>query len=159
MNISVSWAPHFGGGRLVGIVTLLAVAIAACAVPTPTRLFQTDLRPGEDPSYPVVLSDETGLVTSIELGSVTPGFDYGEPAIRADPSDPNAFIFSWGGGPGSDAALFFKQFQDGYLLRLEAHSGSGLFGGSDLSLHLRDVRIVTSTPIPIDSIVAGGSSN
>ncbi|MEO8469374.1 MAG: hypothetical protein ABI573_06865 [Chloroflexota bacterium] len=159
MNRSIGWARHVGAGSLVGLAVLVAMAITACSTPTPSRLFQTDLRPGEDPSYPVVLSDETGLVTRIEPAPTTPGFDYGAPAVRADPTDPNAFILSWGGGPGSDAALFFKQFQGGYLLRLEAHTRCGFFCSGDSALHLHDVRIVTSNPIPIESIVAGGSAN
>lgn len=145
--------------RRMSFLLLVAVALAACSAPPSSRLFQTDLRPGGDRPYPVVLSDETGLVTGIEPGPMEPGFDYGEPAIRADPINPNAFILSWGGGPGEDAALFFKAFQDGYLLGLEAHTGSGLFGGSTGELVLRDVRITTSSPIALESIVAGGSPN
>ena len=142
--------------RRLSLVLLVAIALAACAAPS--RQFQTDLRLGEDRPYPVVLSDETGLVTRIEPGPIDPGLDYGKPAIRADPTDPNAFIVSWGGGPGKDAALVFKAFQDGYLLGLDAHSGSGFPGGTTGELVLRDVRIVTLTPIPLESIVAGGSS-
>ena len=145
---------------LAGRVALLVtVVVAACSAPIPSRLFQTDLRFSEEAApYPVVLSDETGLVTGIESAPVDLRFDYGKPAIRADPTNSSAFILSWGGGPGKDSALFYKAFRDGYLLRLEAHSGSGFPVGGTLSLIFRDVRIVTSSPIPLGSIVTGGSS-
>lgn len=119
------------------------------------------MRAGEGAdALPVVLSDETGLVSSIEGGPFNLTADYGEPAIQADPTDPNAFFITWGSGPARDATLSFKRFQDGYLLRLELHTNGGIFGGgSTMEMRLGAVRIVTSRPIPIDSIVAGGSSH
>ena len=146
--------------RRIAAVLLMAVVLAACSSSTPGRQFQTDMRAAEGAdALPVVLSDETGLVSAIEGGPFSLTADYGEPAIQADPTDPSAFFVTWGSGPARDATLSFKPFQDGYLLRLELHTRHGFPGGSTMELRLGVIRIITSRPIPIDSIVAGGSAN
>ncbi len=144
-------------GRIT--VVLVAILLAACST-APSRQFQADMRAGEGvDALPVVLSDETGLVSAIEGGPFNLTADYGEPAIQPDPTDPSAFFVTWGSGPVQDAALSFEPFQDGYLVRLELHTRSGFPGGSTGELRPGIVRIVTSRPIPLDSIVAGGSAN
>ena len=153
-------------GRLTAL--LVAVLLAACSTGS-GRPFQADMRfaPEAEP-LPVVLTDETGLVTGIDGGPFNMNIDggpfnmnadYGQPAIQPDPTDPSAFFVTWGSGPVQDAALSFEPFQDGYLVRLELHTRSGFPGGSTGELRPGIVRIVTSRPIPLDSIVAGGSAN
>jgi hypothetical protein len=105
----------------------------------------------------VVLSDETRLVTGIEPGTMEPGADDAELAARTDPIDPNAFIVSWlGGACDNDAALTFKQAEGGYLLNVAVHGKFGFPGGCPALGVPRDLRIITSTPIPVDSIVVAG---
>ncbi len=146
--------------RRTAAVLFVAIVLAGCSSP-PSRQFQADMRFAEGAdSLPVVLTDESGLVTGIDGGPFNLNADYGEPAIQADPSDPNAFFFTWAAGSAHDAALSFKPFQDGYLVRLEMHTNGGILGGgSTLELRFGVVRIVTSSRIPLGSIQVGGSAN
>lgn len=139
---------------LVAVAILVAFVIAACSDPSSVRQFSDAADP-----YPVVLNDETGLVTGIESMPFDTFNDWGEPSIREDPTDPNAFFITWFGGPAHDAALSFKPFQDGYLLRLELHANRGFPGGGTAVGVPRVVRIVTSSPISLDAILVGGSAN
>ena len=111
-----------------------------------------------DGSYrlPVVLNDETGLITRIEsTPAEMQGNDYMAPAVRVDPGDPNSFILSWlGGACDNHASLTLKRFENGYELRLAVDTA---FGGCIALGVFRDVRIVTSSPISVDSIVVGGT--
>lgn len=148
------WSGRATSVRGIAVALLVAVGLAACSDPASVRQFSDEADP-----YPVVLDDETGLVTGIESLSFDPYGDHGQPAVRADPTDPNAFFITWFGGPAHDATLSFKPFQDGYLLRLEVHTNPG-FPGGGLTVGIpRVVRIVTSSPIPIEAILAGGSAN
>ena len=150
------WSGHANPMRRLAVALLLAVAVvvAACSDPASVRQFSDEADP-----YPVVLDDETGLVTGIASVPLDTFDNWGEPAIRADPTDPNAFFITWFGGPAHDAALSFKPFQDGYLLRLEVHANCGFPCGRTAIGVPRVVRIVTSSPIPLDSIQVGGSAN
>jgi hypothetical protein len=104
----------------------------------------------------VVLSDETGLVTGIESAPMDPAAD-AELVARADPTDPSAFIISWlGGACDNDASLTFKRLEAAYVLNVAVHGKITFPGGCTANGIFRDVRIVTSSPIPIDSIVAAG---
>jgi hypothetical protein len=104
----------------------------------------------------VVLSDETDLVTRIESAPLDPGAG-AELAARGDPTDPSAFIISWlGGACDNDASLTFKRIGDAYVLNVAVQGKFSFFGGCPASGIFRDVRIVTSRPIPLDSIVAAG---
>ena len=143
----------------VSVLTVAAVAMAACSGPTSSRQFSAVLQPSDEvPSLPVVLSDETGLVTGITSAPMDPGGEYREVVARADPTDPNAFIVSWlGGACDNDAALTFQRHEGGYVLSVAVHGKGGFLGGScTLQGIVRDLRIVTSSPIPVDSIVAAG---
>ena len=111
----------------------------------------------EVPPLPIVLSDETGLVTGIASAPMDPAAGYAQPAAREDLTDPNAFIVSWlGGACDNDASLTFKRDEGGYVLNVAVHAKGGLPAGCTASGILRDVRVVTSSPIPVDSIVAAG---
>jgi hypothetical protein len=139
--------------RLIGVV-LLTAAVAACSGPA-ARQFNAVLQfPGEGPGLPVALSDETGLVIRMESAPMDPGAAP-EVAARADPANANAFIVSWlGGGCDNDASLTFKRMEVGYVVNVAVHGKIGL-GCTAVGVP-RDVRIVTSSPIPIDSIIAAG---
>ena len=138
--------------RRIAVALIVAVAVVVAACSSSVRQFNDEADP-----YPVVLNDETGLVTGIESVPFDPDVGW-EIAVRPDPTDPNAFFISWVGGRAHDAALSFKLFQDGYLLSLDLHSNGGFFGGGTALGVPRRVRIATSTPIPLDSIQVGGSA-
>ena len=144
--------------RIIAVCLLGAAAIAACSGPASSRQFSTVLHFADGAaSLPAVLKDDTGLVTAIESGPMDPRFDYSEPAARADSSDPNAFIISWlGGACDNDALLWFTPGQGVYALSVEVHGKFGFPGGCTANGIPRDVRIVTSSPIPVASIVAAG---
>ena len=105
----------------------------------------------------MVLSDETGLVTGIESAPMDPSAEYSALAARADPTGPNAFIVSWlGGACDNDASLTFKRVEGTYVLNVAVHGKFGFPGGCTAVGIFRDVRVVTSSPIPVASIVAAG---
>ena len=145
---------HGMGSIALGV--LVAASIVGCAGSTEpeTRLFRTALPLGNQP-LPVVLSDQTALVTGIEPVADPQGADV-QPVILADPSDPMAFVITWiGSGCDEDAALSFKANEGGYRLQLTVSPGA--LGCQLLTTVPRGVRIVTSTAIPVSSIEATGS--
>jgi hypothetical protein len=146
--------------RRVVVALLIGVAVAACAGPSASRQFRTALQYADHSTpFPVVLNDETGLVTGIEPGPSDALAQDAGPAAKADPTDANAFILSWlGGGCDNDVALWFTPGQGVYALSVEMHGGGGFPGGcAGVGVPLA-VRIVTSSPVPIASIVAAGGT-
>ena len=143
---------------LIAVSLLSGTAVAACSGPSSNRQFSAVLQVSDEvPPLPVVLSDETGLVTGIESAPMDPSAAYRQPAARADPTDPNAFIISWlGGACDNDASLTFKRAEGVYVLNVAVHGKFGFPVGCTANGVFRDVRIVTSSPIPLDSIVAAG---
>jgi hypothetical protein len=139
---------------------LSAAAVGACSGPSPSRQFSAVLQfSAEAQPLPVVLSDETGLVTGIASAPMDPGADYAELAATADPTNPNAFIISWlGGACDNDASLRFYRAEGVYVLNVAVHGKVGFPGGCTANGIFRDVRIVTSSPVPVDSIVAAGAT-
>jgi hypothetical protein len=146
--------------RLIAVSLLSALAVAACIGPSSSRQFSAVLQLSEESQpLPVVLSDETGLVTAIESPPMDPGATYAELAAQADPTNPNAFIVRWlGGACDNDAALRFYRAEGVYVLNVALHGKVGFPGGCTALGIPRDVRIVTSSPIPVDSIVAAGAT-
>jgi hypothetical protein len=144
---------------LIAISVLSAAAIAACSGPSPGRQFTAVLQFSEEAEpLPVVLSDETDLVIGIASAPMDPRADT-ELAARADPTDPNAFIVSWlGGACDNDASLRFYRAEGVYVLNVAVHGKVGFPGGCTMNGIPRDIRIVTSSPIPVDSIVAAGAT-
>ena len=141
--------------RLATIGLLVAIAISACGPPA-GRLFETALPfAGGDP-YPVVLGDSTGLVTGIEPAEVDV-WAFSDPRVEANPADPNAFILGWQGGCDTEAAISFSRSETSYGLNLVVRGGPGLFGGCPAMAIPRGLRITTSSPIAIDSIVVYGA--
>jgi hypothetical protein len=143
---------------LIAVSLLSAAAVAACSGAS-SRQFIAVLQFSEETApLPMVLSDETGLVTGIALAPMDPLANYAEAVARADPTDPNAFIVSWlGGACDNDASLTFKRHEGGYFLHVTVHGNVGFPGGCTMNAIPRDVRIVTSSPIPVDSILTGGT--
>jgi hypothetical protein len=136
-------------------VLALAILVAACSLPPAGRLFRTSLPRDSYAPLPVVLGDETELVTGIEAGPA--GTDPGLRAtVRVDPEDGQAFIVTWMGGLcASDAALSFTRAGSGYALHLEGHEpllGSCSMGGIGQGLRIR-----TSSPIPLELIAVTGN--
>jgi hypothetical protein len=142
---------------LIAVSLLGAAAVVACSGAS-SRQFSAVLQFSEEAqSLPLVLSDETGLVTGIASVPKDPLADHAEAVARADPTDPNAFIISWlGGACDHDASLTFKRHEGGYWLHVTVHGNVGFPGGCTMIAIPRDVRIDTSSPIPVDSILTGG---
>ena len=145
---------------LIAVSLLSAAAIAACSGPSSSRQFSAVLQLSEEAHpLPVVLSDETGLVTGMASVPMDPHADYTELAAQADPTDPNAFIVRWlGGACDNDASLRFYRAEGVYVLNVALHGKVGFPGGCTALGIPRDIRIVTSSPIPVDSIVAAGAT-
>jgi hypothetical protein len=143
---------------LIGVSLLSAAAVTACSGPSPSRQFSAVLQLSEEAHpLPMVLSDETGLVTGMAVVPMDPRADFTELAAQADPTDLNAFIVRWlGGACDHDASLTFKRHEEGYVLNVAMHGNLGFPGGCMMLGVYRDVRIVTSSPIPVDSILTGG---
>jgi hypothetical protein len=141
--------------RSIAMGVLVAASIVGCSGPTrpEPRLFRTALPQEVDQPLPVVLGDETGLVTGIGPAADPQG-DGVQPVVLADPSDPKAFVITWLGGPCErDAALSFKSKEGGYLLQLAVSQNTG---GCLLIGNPRGVRIVTSAAIHVSSIEVTG---
>lgn len=144
------------GMRSIALGVLVAASLVGCAgsAEPETRLFRTALPLGSQP-LPMVLSDQTGLVTGIGPAADPQGLD-NQPVILADPSDPLAFVIAWVGSPcDEDAALSFKSNEGGYRLQLSVSPGA--LGCQLMVAVPRGVRIVTSTAIPVSSIEPTGS--
>jgi hypothetical protein len=143
--------------RSIALGVLVAASIAGCSGPQgpEPRLFRTALLQAADQPLPVVLGDETGLVTGIGPAADPQGDDI-QPVVLADPSDPMAFVITWIGSVcDEDAALSFKAHEGGYRLQLTVSPGAR---ACQLLVAVpRGVRIVTSTAISVSSIEPTGS--
>ena len=138
----------------LAVAAVLAATLAACW-PSGPQYRVTLQDSSEIPPLPIVLTDETGLVTRIEAAQVPDPIGSSGLAVRPDPSDPDAFVLGWlGGACDNDVALTFKRHQNGYVLTVSTHGK--LDTGCTLQAITRTVRIVTSAPIPVGSIVAAG---
>jgi hypothetical protein len=144
---------------LIALSLVSAAVVAACSGPASPQ-FNTVLQFSvEVPPLPLVLSDETGLVTGIASAPRDPSGRYAGLSVRADPTDPNAFIVSWlGGACDSDATLTLSRHEGNYVLNVTIHGKFGFPGGCTANGIARDVRIVTSSPIPVESIIAAGAT-
>ncbi len=133
-------------------LSVLVGLIVGCSVRDEARVFRTALPQEVDPPLPVVLRDETGLVSRIGPAA-EPSGDQAEPVLVLDPTDPKAVVITWLGGPcEGDATLSFSSRGGGYLLQLAASQR----GSCPLVGYPRGVRIVTTVAIPISSIEVTG---
>ncbi|HLO35985.1 MAG TPA: hypothetical protein VK194_07875 [Candidatus Deferrimicrobium sp.] len=138
----------------IALGLLATVLVAACQ--PEGRIFQVTLT-GSDAPLPVVMTDETTLVTGISEAAVESATTANDPAVRADQDDPDVLILTWlGGACDQDTAVWFGPQPGGYVLNLAIHEA---FTTSCRALGVpRGLRIVTSRPIPVNSVtVAGGS--
>jgi len=133
---------------------LLAFFASACQTPAGT-VFKANVTDGSH-SMPVVLGDQTGLVTAIE--STTGDWSNGGlPAVRGDLDDPHAVIVSWGTGACDKASsLSFHDSDAGFRLDIQIDEGFNLTGCT-ADLLIRGLRVRFSKAIPLTSItVIGG---
>ena len=128
------------------------VLLAACQ--SAGRTFQVTLQTTSNDPLPVSLTDHTGVVTGI--AQAAPDFTISfEPVVRADPREPRALVLSWMGGVCDLAATVTVVKQEGsYVIGLASHERTG--GGCPSAGVPRGIRIATSDPLPIDSIIVTG---
>ena len=143
------------GIRRIALILAMAASAAACQQPG-GQLFRTTLPTSVYQPLPLVLRDQTGLVTGIEPAAMDKP-TFGDPLVLTDPSDPDAFTVSWIGGLcEGDAALSLWRADPQYFLQLVVTPSGGT--GCPMAGVVRGLRIRTSSPIPVDSIhVVGGS--
>ena len=99
------------------------------------------------------------MVTGIASAPRDPSGRYAGVSVRADPADPNAFIVSWlGGACDNDASLTLSRHERNYVLNVTIHGRFGFPGGCTANGIARDIRILTSSPIPVESIIAAGAT-
>lgn len=131
---------------------LAGILLVACQSAGTT--FQVTLQTTSNDPLPVSLTDQTALVTGISQATadITGSF---EPRVRADPTEPRAVVLSWTGGACDVAATVTLIKQEGsYVIGLASHEKTG--GGCPLLGVPRGIRIATSDPLPIDSIIVTG---
>jgi hypothetical protein len=141
------------------LLLLAVVLVAGCSLSPGGRLWHTSLPNGEAEPLPVVLRDETRLVSGIEPALVDTSDAPPLPALRADPSDPSVLVVSWLGGCDTDAELALQpshRASPPYELHVSPRSSGGLISGCAPIAVGRGVRIHTISPIPVSSIVVNG---
>ena len=109
-----------------------------------------------DGSYamPVVLGDQTGLVTAIESAPGEGGGDL--PSVQPDPDDPNAVNVTWGTGACDDDTGIALQ-RSGARFRMDIVVNAGFSLGCTAQLLFRGLRVRFSEAVPADAIdVFGG---
>jgi hypothetical protein len=139
--------------RAAAIPLVLTLFATGCAGPAGTQ-YRTSLpEPGVAAPFPVVLGDQTELVVGIEPAEAM-GFPPFELAVHEDPVNASAIIATWIGGACDDeAALTFRRDGPGFSLHLQVRRGWGACTMAGIS---RTLRILTSSPIPLDSIRPSG---
>jgi hypothetical protein len=135
---------------------LLALVAAACLPPAGTRFETTVAQPDGSYPMPIVMGDQTGLVTAIEPATGDSSMAFNElPRVKLDPDDASAVLVTWiTGACTDDTAVSLQRFGDGFRLRLDVHEGFGACMGMAL---FRGLRIRFSEPVPADSITATSS--
>ena len=143
------------GMKRAAVALMLLAAVLGVACQPQGRTFQTTLpTEGRDP-LPVTLTDETGLVTGVAPAEVDLVWNDNVPAIHALRNEPNAAVLSWlGGACDQDATVLFHVVHGDSLLNVAIHEKFGL--GCSGAAVARAIRISTSNPILVDSIVVAG---
>jgi hypothetical protein len=133
------------------VATTLVVGVLVACQPA-GRTFQVTLQDASGDPLPVSLADRTGIVTGI---SQEAGFTVSiEPVVRADPGEPRALVLVWLGGACDASVTVNVVKQEGsYVIGLASHERTG---GCTLAGTPRAIRITTSEPLPIDSIIVTG---
>jgi hypothetical protein len=132
----------------------LVVMVSACQAPAGTQFRATVVQPDGSYAMPVVLGDQTGLVTAIEAAPGDGGSE--RPSVQPDPDDPNAVIVSWGTGAcDDDTAVALRRSGAGFRMDIVVHEGLNL--GCTAQLLFRGLRVRFSESVPDDAIdVFGG---
>ncbi len=139
--------------RSVTLAVLLMIVAAACLAPAGTRFETTITQPDGSYPKPVVLGDQTGLVTAIEsaTGDTADGFEL---IARPDLQNANAVIVTWVGGACEDeVALSLYRSGEAFRLHLDVRGGPGIGGGCPAIALTRGLRIQFSEPVPAGSII------
>ena len=140
--------------RAVALILLVALLGVACQ--PEGRTFQTTLQTEYTNPLPVTLTDETGLVTGIAQAEVDPAtLSDVLPVVHAPVNDANASVLTWEGSAcDQDTTVWFHVLHGGYVLNVAVHEKLGT--GCPAAAVPRAIRMTTSRPIPIDSIVVAG---
>lgn len=138
--------------RAAVVPSFLAVVLLAACQST-GRTFQVTVQTTSNDPLPVSLTDQTGVVTGIsQAADFTSSL---EPIVRADPSEPRALVLSWTGGVCDVAAtVTVVKLEGSYVIRLASQEKTG--GGCPSAGVPRGIRLATSDPLPIDSIIVTG---
>jgi hypothetical protein len=143
--------------KRAAVALMLLVAVLGVACQPEGRIFHTTLPTGDRAPSPVTLTDETELVTGVAPAEPDLAWNDNVPAIHALPNEPNGAILSWlGGACDQDATVLFHVVHGDYLLNVAIHEKVGIGGGCPALGVPRAIRIATSSPIPVDSIVVAG---
>ena len=151
-----SSAARTGNAARVALLVLLLTALGAACQP-PGRAFQTTLDPHGERPLPVTMTDETGLIVEIEPATIDSAKFSGpfNGTLEEDPANPRAAILLFYGGMcDQDAKLAFRLHEGVYELRVDVEQKG--FGNCPAAAILRSVRIVTSEPIPVATVLVVG---
>jgi hypothetical protein len=128
-----------GNLRVATLILAVAGSLAACRQglatnpPVPSRLiptanvtlagtlFRATMPTAQFAPSPLVLGDETGLVTGIEPTQLGGNFDP-DTRVVADPTEERALILAWlGGACEGEIDVSFARSGSGYTLGIESH--------------------------------------
>lgn len=140
--------------KALTLTLALVGVLSACQASLGTEFRATVVQPDGSYAMPVVLSDQTGLVTAIESA---PGDGAGAlPSVQPDPADSNAVIVSWGTGAcDDDTGVTLQRSATGFRMDIVVSSGFDL--GCTAQLLIRGLRVRLSETVPVDAIeVSGG---
>lgn len=137
----------------------VALAVAACAKP-PGTLWELRISsdpPGLSNLIPVVLGDQTGLVTGLEAVVAEPVGGLAEAAVQRDPQDGKAVILTWATGACDDETVIaFQRAAERFSLDVQVRNGFDM--GCTGNLVLRGLRIQLSEPVDASSISVTSNS-
>ena len=139
--------------RAVALALIAFVLVVACEAEG--RTFQTTLQTGNSKPLPVILIDETELVTGIGQAELDLAWA-GTPAVHPIRNDQNAAVLSWLGGVCDGASTVrFHVVHGDYLLNLETHRTGDNCPDAGMP---RAIRIAMSRSMPVESIVVAGGN-
>lgn len=137
-----------------GVVrNILAVVLLVACQPAGQRFQVTLLAASRDP-LPVSLTDQTGVVTGISQADSDFTVSI-EPVVQADPGEVRALMLVWlGGACDASVTVNVVQLEGRYVIGLASHERRG--GGCTMEAVPRAIRITTSEPLPVQSIIVTG---
>jgi hypothetical protein len=137
-------------------LTLALVAVlSACHAPAGTQFRTTVVQPDGSYAMPVVLGDQTGLVSAIESVPGQAGAEL--PSVGPDADDPSAVIVTWGTGACDDDTTLALQ-RSGLGFRIDIAVNAGFNLACTAQILIRGLRIQFSEPVSADAFeVFGGA--